>query len=208
MELTTWLSLATICIIGAMSPGPSLAVVLKHSIYHSAKHGIVASLAHGVGVGIYAALSLLGLGSLIINFPTLFQLLVYCGAVYLAYLGIKILMSRSSPLEIQQHNNTRGYRDAIQDGFSIAFLNPKLALFFIALFSQFIDPENLTLQTALVMCFTVLVIDALWYFIIAIISANARERFNLLDKSHIIDKLLGFAFIALASRIVYQQLVS
>ena len=37
-------------------------------------------------------------------------------------------------------------RAALQDGFAIAFLNPKLAVFFLALFSQFIDPENLTLQ--------------------------------------------------------------
>ncbi len=52
MTLTDWLSLITICVLGAMSPGPSLAVVLRHSI-HSTKHGIMVAMSHGVGVGVY-----------------------------------------------------------------------------------------------------------------------------------------------------------
>jgi len=204
VELTTWLSLATICVIGAMSPGPSLAVVLRHSLYNSASHGIAASIAHGFGVGIYAALSIAGLASLITHFPIVFQTLVYAGAAYLAYMGVKILTSQSGELDVTKASET-SYRQAAQDGFAIAFLNPKLAIFFIALFSQFINPESMTPLIAVLMCSTVLVIDTAWYFIISVMSAKAREKFDLTQKQAVIDKLLGIAFLLLAARVVYQQ---
>lgn len=206
VELTTWLSLATICAIGAMSPGPSLAVVLRHSLYNSAGHGIAASVAHGVGVGIYAALSIAGLASIITHFPIVFQTLVYAGAAYLAYMGYKILTSKSSGLDIAKANAT-SYKQAAQDGFAIAFLNPKLAIFFIALFSQFIQPEAMTVTVAILMCGTVLVIDTAWYFFVSVASAKARQKFDLTKKQAVIDKLLGTAFLLLAARVLYQQLV-
>ena len=92
MTFTVWLSLAAICMMGAMSPGPSLAVVLKHSLNGSMKNGMLAALSHGTGVGLYAGASLLGLGALMMQFPTVYQILVYLGEAYLAYLGIKILL--------------------------------------------------------------------------------------------------------------------
>lgn len=205
MEFTTWLSLATICAIGAMSPGPSLAVVLRHSMYNSAAHGIAASLAHGVGVGLYAALSLAGLASLITHFPLVFQVLVYAGAAYLAHMGYKVLTSKSSGFKVNQANTT-SFAQAAKDGFAIAFLNPKLALFFTVLFSQFIKPEAMTLMVASIMCITVLAIDTLWYFFISVMSAKARDKFDLSTKQGVIDKILGIAFILLACRVLYQQM--
>ena len=83
MALSLWLSLALVCMMGAMSPGPSLAVVLKHSLSGGMKNGMLAALSHGFGVGLYAAASLLGLGALMLQFPTVYQFLVYLGAAYL-----------------------------------------------------------------------------------------------------------------------------
>ncbi len=202
MELSSWLSLATICIIGAMSPGPSLAVVLRYSLYHSAGHGITAALSHGVGVGLYAAASLLGLAQLIKHFPLVYQGMVWAGAAYLAYMGIRILTSKSGGLKVAKDSGDAGYRQAAIDGFSIAFLNPKLAIFFLALFSQFIDPERVTLWSGFIMCATVLVIDSLWYFIVSLVTAGAREKFSLDQKGAVIDKILGAAFLLLAVRVV------
>ena len=206
MELTAWLSLAAICAMGAMSPGPSLAVVLRYSLFQSAKHGIVASLSHGFGVGIYACLALLGLSGLIQQSPLLYQTLVYGGAAYLAWMGIKILRSQSQGLQVVDDLATTSYWQAAKDGFAIAFLNPKLAIFFVALFSQFIEPEKMTLSVGLIMCVTVLTIDAMWYFVVSVISATARDKFDLTAKRSGIDKLLGVAFILLAIRVVYEAL--
>ncbi|WP_372762539.1 LysE family translocator [Pseudoalteromonas sp.] len=202
MLLSVWLSLAVVCMMGAMSPGPSLAVVLKHTLSGGMKNGMLAALSHGLGVGLYAAASLLGLGALMLQFPTVYQMLVYLGAAYLAYLGIKILLAKAHGSELQVQHSEVSSKTALQDGFAIAFLNPKLAIFFLALFSQFIDPENLTLSIGIIMCLTVLVIDTGWYLLVALLTEVSKNRFGFNQQNVWLDKLLGAVFIALAIRVV------
>ena len=202
MALSLWLSLALVCMMGAMSPGPSLAVVLKHSLSGGMKNGMLAALSHGFGVGLYAAASLLGLGALMLQFPTVYQFLVYLGAAYLAYLGLKILFSKPNDSELNIQQSDMSSSKALQDGFAIAFLNPKLAIFFLALFSQFIDPENLTLNIGVIMCLTVFVIDTGWYLLVALLTEVSKKRFGFTKQNTWLDRLLGAVFIALAIKVV------
>ncbi|GAA59689.1 export protein LysE [Pseudoalteromonas sp. BSi20652] len=202
MTFTVWLSLAAICMMGAMSPGPSLAVVLKHSLNGSMQNGMLAALSHGIGVGLYAGASLLGLGALMTQFPTVYQILVYLGAAYLAYLGIKILLAKPSNNELEVQKSEVSAAKALQDGFAIAFLNPKLAIFFLALFSQFIDPQLLTLSVGIIMCLTVFVIDTGWYLLVALLTEVSKNRFGFTKQNPWLDKILGVVFIVLAIKVV------
>ena len=205
MELGLWLSLASICAIGAMSPGPSLAVVLSHSMAQGMRQGLIASLAHGVGVGIYASLAVLGLAGLIKQYPLAYQALLYGGAAYLLYIAINILKAGNHQFDLHRETNTSIWQ-AAQDGFAIAFLNPKLAIFFLALFSQFIDPDTITILQGLIMCFTVFAIDTLWYCFVSIVTSKANQKFELVRFAPTINKLLAIAFIILALRVVWTSL--
>ncbi|MBH0022162.1 LysE family translocator [Pseudoalteromonas sp. SWXJ133] len=202
MTLAAWFSLVLVCMMGAMSPGPSLAVVLKHTMSGGMKNGMLAALSHGMGVGLYAAASLLGLGTLMAQFPTVYQVLVYLGAGYLAYLGLKILLAKPNNDELQVQKSEISAVKALQDGFAIAFLNPKLAIFFLALFSQFIDPQNLTLSIGIIMCLTVFVIDTGWYLLVAVLTEVSKNRFGFTKQNPWLDKILGVVFIALAIKVV------
>ncbi|MBH0000637.1 LysE family translocator [Pseudoalteromonas sp. NSLLW24] len=202
MTLAAWFSLVLVCMMGAMSPGPSLAVVLKHTMSGGMKNGMLAALSHGMGVGLYAAASLLGLGTLMAQFPTVYQVLVYLGAGYLAYLGLKILLAKPNNDELQVQKSEISATKALQDGFAIAFLNPKLAIFFLALFSQFIDPQNLTLSIGIIMCLTVFVIDTGWYLLVAVLTEVSKNRFGFTKQNPWLDKILGVVFIALAIKVV------
>ncbi|WP_024594274.1 MULTISPECIES: LysE family translocator [unclassified Pseudoalteromonas] len=202
MTLAAWFSLVLVCMMGAMSPGPSLAVVLKHTMSGGMKNGMLAALSHGLGVGLYAAASLLGLGALMAQFPTVYQVLVYLGAGYLAYLGLKILLAKPNNDELQVQKSEISAVKALQDGFAIAFLNPKLAIFFLALFSQFIDPQNLTLSIGIIMCLTVFVIDTGWYLLVAVLTEVSKNRFGFTKQNPWLDKILGVVFIALAIKVV------
>ncbi|KID56260.1 transporter [Pseudoalteromonas luteoviolacea] len=208
MDLSAWLSLALICTLGAMSPGPSLAVVLRHSINSGPSAGISASVAHALGVGSYAALSILGLASLIAQFPAVYTFLLYIGAAYLAYLGYKILTSKPADGgdSAESPSASADWIIAAKEGFTVAFVNPKTAIFFVALFSQFIDPEAMTFTLAFLMCFTVFIIDAVWFIGVSIAASTAKQRFNLQSKQGFISKVLGIAFILLAVRVLYQTI--
>ena len=99
MELTSWLALAAICVMGAISPGPSLALIIRNTVQGGQGHGVATALGHGLGVGIYALITALGLAILITQTPLLFDLIRYGGAAFLAWLGIKALLARPAGRE-------------------------------------------------------------------------------------------------------------
>ncbi|UUO24112.1 LysE family translocator [Colwellia sp. M166] len=203
MELHLWLSLVVICILGALSPGPSLALVIKNTLNGGVQQGYATAISHGLGVALYAAITATGIGLLIVQSPLLFTAIKYAGAAFLLYLGIKSLMSKQKSMQFSQQATAldpsiNGWRD----GFLIAFLNPKLAIFFLALFSQFVEP-NAGWQQKGIMTATVGIIDMLWYVIIAFTISRGPILDKLKANSHIVDKVTGSFLILLAARVVW-----
>lgn len=202
MEFHLWLSLVVICILGALSPGPSLAIVIKNTLNGGTSQGYTTAISHALGVALYAAITATGIGLLIVQSPVLFSAIKYAGAAFLLYLGIKALMSKQKNLQFSQQGgeldpSINGWRD----GFLIAFLNPKLAIFFLALFSQFVEP-NAGWQQKGVMTATVGIIDMLWYIFIAFAISRGPILEKLKANSHIVDKVTGSFLILLATRVV------
>ncbi|GLX79105.1 amino acid transporter LysE [Thalassotalea insulae] len=205
MEFHLWLSLAFICVMGALSPGPSLAVVVKNTLFGGAHQGYATAISHGAGVALYATLTALGIGVIIVQSPLLFSVIKYAGAAFLLYLGIKALMSKKQNVELtnehQHHANKAQDINGWRDGFLISFLNPKLAIFFLALFSQFVDASAST-EKKVIMIATVGTIDTLWYILVAFMFSRGPILDKLKRNSHIIDKITGSFLILLAARVV------
>ena len=200
MTLSAWLSLVGICLLGALSPGPSLALVLRHTVRGSRRQGMIAAISHGLGVGFYAWLVVAGLGSLFREFPWLHQLLAWSGAAFLAWLGLKALLSKGQQFEAQPIP-TQSTHTAWRDGFLIAFLNPKLAIFFVALFSQFITPE-LSWSSKLLMASTAWLIDTGWYLLVALALSHSRLLPWLRQHALWIDRGVGVALLLIALRVL------
>ena len=99
MSFSAWLSLVAICCLGAMSPGPSLAMVVRHTLGGSRAKGIVCAWAHSLGIGFYALVTLLGLAVVLKKAPVVFNGIAILGALYLAYLGIQALRSKGGMSE-------------------------------------------------------------------------------------------------------------
>ena len=228
MELHLWLSLVTICILGAMSPGPSLALVVKNTLKGGTKQGYATAISHGIGVGIYAAITAMGIGVVIVNSPILYAIIQYSGAAFLLYLGIKSLISaKEERAKLAQKNEDASSKEKTEiganeiftasnenltrlnnsningwrDGFLIAFLNPKLAIFFLALFSQFID-VNAHWSQNLIMAITVGVIDTAWYLLVTYGISRGTMMAKLKDNSHLVDGVAGVFLVLLATRVM------
>ena len=201
MTLTAWLSLLAICCLGAMSPGPSLAVVLKQTIGNSRSHGLAASWFHAAGVGLWAFATISGLAILVAESELAFRVITWLGAGYLAWIGVKAIRAgRASALEVEAGEKTSLWSAGVE-GAMISLLNPKLAIFFIALFSQFVSIDA-TVTDQIIMTATAALIDGIWYSIVTLALSHGPVLKALQDKSRLVNRLTGGILIALAARVV------
>ncbi|MBE3657119.1 lysine transporter LysE [Vibrio navarrensis] len=201
MTLTVWLSLFTICILGAMSPGPSLAIVAKHALAGGRKNGLATSWAHAFGIGIYAFVTLVGLAVVLQQSPLLFKTISYAGAAYLAYLGVNALRSKGGVAAKLESGEQTSVWQSAKEGFLISILSPKIALFFIALFSQFVALGN-ELSNQVIIVATPFIVDGLWYTFITIVLSSSKVVDKIRAKAQLIDRLSGVVLILLALRVV------
>lgn len=201
MELTSWLALAAICVMGAISPGPSLALIIRNTVQGGQGHGVVTALGHGLGVGIYALITAFGLSLLITQTPLLFNIIRYGGAAFLAWLGIKALLAKPASGGAEEESHGLKGRQGAFEGFMVAFLNPQLAIFFIALFSQFVHADT-GWREGIIMMLTAGGIDAVWYVLVALVLSRGPVLAWLKAKSFVIDKISGLVLLGLALKVV------
>jgi len=164
MGWEAFLSLFVVCCIGAASPGPSLVVIMRHSRL-GRRQGVVAALGHGVAVLIYALLVVFGLYSVLTAFPKLIPMMQLVGAIWLLKIAYGLIFSSSD--SVQEPSVKANHLGAGIDGFAIAFFNPKIALFMLALFSQWLYAGQ-PLAEKLVMGLIAGGVDALWYVLVAV----------------------------------------
>jgi len=117
-------------------PGPNMVYVATRSMSEGRGAGIQSALGllTGTAINVFAAAA--GLSALIASSDIAYHALKYAGAAYLIFLGIKALLARGQAHE--RPASGRAYRQAIV----VQLLNPKVALFFLALLPQFIDPDR------------------------------------------------------------------
>lgn len=137
------LSVGLIAIFMAVSPGADFVMVTRNSLLYSRLAGVYSALGISLAIWIHVAYSIAGLSIIIAKSIILFSIVKYCGAAYLLYIGWRML--RSSPNVI--HNTgldtpSLSALSAFKMGFITNALNPKTTLFFISLFTQFVDAQT------------------------------------------------------------------
>lgn len=205
MTLGGWLSVAVICALGAASPGPSLAVVTRHALIGRGQ-GLACALAHALGVGIYALLTVVGLAALFASYPMAYRGVAAAGAVYLLWLGVAALRAGGSGAT-GMPDARPDWAGAVRDGFTIALLNPKIAIFFAALFSQFVAPGTGVRDTA-ILALTALGIDGAWYALVALVLSGSSAIAWMQRRRRLLDRVTGVALIALAAWALVQAFAS
>ncbi|WIX31586.1 LysE family translocator [Salinicola sp. JS01] len=199
MSPELWLSLLLICALGAMSPGPSLAMVMRHTVSGGRAPGVVAALTHALGVGLYAGLTVLGLATVIAHQPWLFRLVTLGGALYLAWLGVQALRAGGSE-GLRVARVASGRRLAMRDGLLVALGNPKLIVFFVALLSQFVSADMSATGRWLIVA-TATLVDGGWYVLVALLLSHSRVLPWLQRRAVWINRLTGVVLLGLAARV-------
>ena len=187
MLLTSWLSIASICAMGAMSPGPSLAVVVRNTIAGGRMQGALTGIGHALGIGVYALLAVFGMAMVLQEFPEAMAGIQLLGGLYLIWMGVQALRhAGEGSSEMGYETNHRGFID----GVTISGLNPKTAVFFLALFGPLIPPEANMLERVGVAGLALL-IDGCWYVFVAMMLVKTGAVDWLSKQGAWVDRGLG-----------------
>ena len=171
MDGTTWFLLGLTLFAGAASPGPSLALVVRSALQGGRPAGLWVALAHGIGVWLYALAVVFGVAAVLLHLPSLMLVVQLIGVLFLMYLGSRMVRGGLTADEdnteaLSAQTAARSHGRYVTDGFLIVFLNPKILVFFLAVFSQFLTSAQ-SLQTQVAAATLAGFIDGLWYGLIA-----------------------------------------
>ena len=194
-----WAGLTLVFTLGAMSPGPSLAVVLRNTLAGGRQQGVMTGIGHGIGFGIYAFLAALGIATALSIHESTEIILKTGGIVILVWLGyIFINSAREGPRNDSQENDLIPQnRQGFIQGFLIALLNPKILAWMLALYTPFIEAD-VDIKTLLGMGFLGMLIDGTWYVTVATVLTTGDRVLKLKSISHIIDGLMGILMFIFA----------
>ena len=141
MDISLWIAFAAASTVLLLIPGPTVLLVLAYALGEGRRVAVPTALGVAAGDFIAMTASLLGLGALVLASATAFTVLKWLGAVYLMWLGVRmILKARSHPLDIATAPTGLTPRVAFANAATVTALNPKSIAFFIAFVPQFIDP--------------------------------------------------------------------
>jgi threonine/homoserine/homoserine lactone efflux protein len=202
MEPSAWAALAIVFALGAMSPGPSLAVVLRNTMTGGRRQGISTGIGHGIGFGIYAFLAALGIATALSANEHVEQALRWGGVVILLWLGTTFLrhaMAERGDAQGQDDQHAPSDRIGFIQGFSVALLNPKIMAWMLALYSPFIEAD-FPMETLIGMGLLGMSIDGAWYVTVATVLTTGDRAERLKSNAHLIDGAMGvlmflFAYI-------------
>ena len=187
------LAASTVFFLGAISPGPSLLMVIRNTIVGGRRRGVMCAVGHGIGFGLYAGVAIFGLIVLLEQAPQLFLVLQLIGIALLFWYGWLMWHHAKDEIEESIEGEARGFLE----GFSIAFFNPKIALFLVAVLAQVLD-AGMSLATKLVIGFIGMAIDMIWYVLVAVFLTGTPILDWLRDNGSIVNRvtalvLWGFA---------------
>ena len=207
MNITQWSQLVLICIFGAISPGPSLAVILRNTLSGGRIQGVMSGIGHGLGITFYAVVAVAGLVAIINTIPNFFSVAQIAGSFFLIWLGGKMIISffKKEYTASEDMYSKNSAHQGFLEGFLIAILNPKIAAWLLALFSQFVQPEAL-LAEQFILVSTVGVIDASWYCLVAFLASSGKLVKGLQHNYSRIELGMGFLLIILAAGMLWKAI--
>ena len=207
MDFTQWSQLALICVMGAMSPGPSLAVILRNTISGGRTQGLMSGIGHGLGITFYSVVAITGLVTLLKTVPNFFLIAQIIGSFFLIFLGGKMIITGIGDEQVNREpkQSKMSRRLGFSEGFLIAFMNPKIAVWLLALFSQFIHSDA-PFTEQLILVSTVGGIDTSWYCLVAFLASSGGLVKSLQRNAKRIDLALGAVLIFLAAGMLWSTI--
>ncbi len=198
-----------------ITPGSDTMYIITRSVSQGKKAGLYSVLGIVSGILVHTVLAALGLSIILANSPLAFTIVKYIGASYLCYLGFKMLINRSESVIADNLPNTEkltqaktlNYKQIYRQGVLTNTFNPKVALFFIAFFPQFIDPSYAHSTLSFLILGLIFALTGLiWCLCLALLASRFSEKLreNPAIES-MLNKFSGVVFIGLGIKLLTEK---
>jgi threonine/homoserine/homoserine lactone efflux protein len=197
-----WLFAATGILLN-LTPGQDTFYIIGRSIAQGTRMGVASAFGIGAGSFVHTALAAVGLSALLATSAYAFTVVKLVGAAYLVYLGMRMLTAPTAISGLASSSGAPSAPNAFRDGALTNILNPKVALFFLALMPQFIDPNSDSKVLAFVVLgLTFITTGTIWCLVLAVFAGKARELFvkNQTGMS-VVTRAAGGLFVVLGLRL-------
>lgn len=213
MQSSEWALLALSCFIGASSPGPSIALMIRAVLRDGRLAGLVFALTHGFGIMLYAGLVSTGLIAVMVVMPGMMLALQILGVMFLFYVSRGMIRAGLNARQAKQAFDADAAatpKSLIRhgrDGFLIVFLNPKVAAFFLAIFSQFLNVDQ-SMITRIGMTVLAWGIDTGWYVFMAFVLAIPMVLNKLRNHHGLVEASMGGLLMLAALAMLVRMVIS
>lgn len=204
--LSQFFTIALLHLLAVMSPGPDFVMISRNSLIYSRKAGIYSALGLALGILVHITYSLVGIGYIISKSILLFSTIKLLGAGYLIYIGYKSIKAKPMEFKNQEVNevkNMSGF-EGVKNGFLTNVLNPKVTLFFLALFTQVIH-QTTPLKIKILYGTEMSAMTFIWFSAVAIILSNNYIKKPFLKIQHYLERTMGTILIVLGLKVLFSK---
>jgi threonine/homoserine/homoserine lactone efflux protein len=206
IPLDTWLLFCVACVALAATPGPNMLFLVSRTLAQGRAAGFVSLAGTSSGFALHAVAAALGLSALLAAVPLAYEVVRWAGAIYLGWLAwVTWRASADAQPDVVASPDKPGRM--FRQGLLTSVLNPKVAVFQLALFPQFVDPaRGSVLLQSLVLAVTQLVIVVAGDSVCVAAATGARRWFASRPGWVLLSKrVLAGEFAALAARLAVQS---
>jgi threonine/homoserine/homoserine lactone efflux protein len=183
-----------------ITPGVGTAMVVRSAARGGRRHALAFIVGNEIGVLAWAVLAAVGVAAVVAASVEVFTAIKLAGAVVLIALGIQSLRGRPAHAASAERNG-----HALRNGVLTSLTNPKLAVFFVALFPQFVPDGASVLPYALLMAVLVVVLDFAWYSALAYAVTRAKRAFVEGPWARRVERITGALLIGLGVRLAIER---
>jgi threonine/homoserine/homoserine lactone efflux protein len=184
-----------------ITPGAATAMVVRSAVRGGRRRALLTTIGNSIGVLAWACFAAVGIAAVVAASAEAFTAIKLVGAVVLLVLGLQSLRGRRAAETVA----TPPGGAPLRDGFVTSVANPKLAVFFAALFPQFVPDGASVLVCALLMAGLVVAFDLVWYSTLAYLVARARRAFVEGPWLARVERVTGAVLVGLGVRLALER---
>lgn len=181
-------------------PGPDFVAVVRSSMTHGTRAGLLTTCGVSMGLGLYATLSLLGLSAVLVEYQWLTWIVRLAGGSYLIYLGIRLLLTKPRAIEVGTVAAPSRNR-ALLFGFLVTLTNPKAIVLFASVFATAVTPDT-PVWLMVLMIGLVTASSLVWYSIVSLFMSSSPIIRRFQKARHWIERTAGGCFIAIGGKVL------